>query len=152
MSCTVTLSTSSTLPVSVDYSTANGTATAGADYTAVNGTLNFAPGETVKNILVPIINDTMDEPSETFFVNLSNATNSTILDAQGQGTITDNDAAPALSINDVAVAEGDTGTTNATFTVTLSAASGFTVTVNYATADGTAAAGSDYQSTSGTLT
>jgi LEA14-like dessication related protein len=151
-SFTVTLSTTSTLPVSVDYSTANGTATAGADYTPVSGTLTFNPGETVKNITVPIINDTMDEPNETFFVNLSNATNSTILDSQGQGTITDNDAAPTLSINDVAVAEGDTGTTNATFTVTLSAVSGLTATVNYATADGTATAGSDYQAASGTLT
>ncbi|HUQ32902.1 MAG TPA: Calx-beta domain-containing protein [Pyrinomonadaceae bacterium] len=152
VSFTVTLSTAGTLPVTVDYSTANGTATAGADYTAVSGTLTFNPGETVKNIIVPIINDTMDEPSETFFVNLSNASNSVILDSQGQGTITDNDNPPSLSINDVSVAEGDTGTTNATFTVTLSAASSFTVTVNFATADGTATVGSDYQSTSGTLT
>jgi disulfide oxidoreductase YuzD len=149
---TVTLSTTSTLTVTVDYSTANGTATAGSDYQATSGTLTFAPGETTKSILVPIINDTMDEPSETFFVNLTNASNATILDNQGQGTITDNDAAPTISINDISVAEGDSGTTNATFNVTLSAASGFTVTVNYATADGTATAGTDYQAASGTLT
>jgi ribosomal protein L35AE/L33A len=149
---TVTLSTASTLTVSVDYATANGTATAGADYTAVGGTLTFAPGETSKTISVPVINDTTDEPSETFFVNLSNATNSVILDNQGVGTITDNDAAPTIAIADVSVAEGDSGTTNAAFNVSLSAASGFAVTVNYSTADGTATAGSDYQSTSGTLT
>jgi hypothetical protein len=99
-----------------------------------------------------IIGDTLDEPNETFFVNLSNATNEVIVDNQGQGTINDNDPTPSLSINDVPVAEGDSGTTPATFTVTLSAASGQTVTVNYATADNTAAAGSDYQSTSGALT
>jgi uncharacterized repeat protein (TIGR01451 family) len=149
---TVTLSTPSAQTVTVNYATANNTATAGVDYTAVSGTLSFAPGETTKTLLVPIINDTLDEPSETFFVNLTSPTNAVILDNQGQGTITDNDNAPSLSINDVSVAEGDSGTTNATFNVTLSAASGQQVTVNYATADNTATAVGDYQSTSGTLT
>ena len=60
--------------------------------------------------------------------------------------------APALSINDVTVTEGDAGTVDAVFTVTLSAVSGQAVTVNYATADGTATGGSDFISTSGTLT
>jgi Tol biopolymer transport system component len=149
---TVTLSTTSTLTVTVDYATSNGTATAGADYQSTSGALTFAPGETTKSILVPIINDTMDEPSETFFVNLTNATNAVILGNQGRGTITDNDAQPTIAINDTSVTEGDSGTTNATFNVTLSAASGFTVTVNYATADGLATAGTDYQSTSGRVT
>lgn len=149
---TVTLSTPSTLTVSVDYATSNGTATAGTDYQSTTGTLTFAPGETTKSINVPLINDTVDEPSESFFLNLTNATNALILDNQGQGIITDNDAAPSLSINNTSVTEGDSGTTSATFIVTLSAASGFTVTVNYVTADGTATAGTDYQTTSGTLT
>src|SRR5262249_14659846 len=70
----------------------------------------------------------------------------------GRGTILDDDAPPALSIGDVAVTEGDSGTTDATFTVSLSAASGKTVTVDYATADGSAAAGDDYTAASGTLT
>jgi hypothetical protein len=149
---TVTLSTPSTLTVTVNYATADGTATAGSDYQATSGTLTFTPGQTTQTILVPFINDTTDEPSETFFVNLTNATNGTILDNQGQGTITDNDNPPTLSINDVSVAEGNSGTTAADFTVTLSAASAFTVTVNYATADNSATAASDYQSASGTLT
>ncbi|MDT4896592.1 MAG: large repetitive protein [Acidobacteriota bacterium] len=149
---TVTLSTPSTLTVTVDYATANSTATAGADYQSTSGTLTFAPGETTKSVLVPIINDTIDEASETFFVNLTNASNSVILDNQGQGTITDNDAAPAISINDVSVTEGDGGTASATFNVTLSAASGQQVTAAYATADGSATAGTDYQATSGTIT
>jgi len=149
---TITLSTTSAQTVTVDFATADGTATAGTDYQSTNGTVTFNPGEITKTVTVTIIGDTMDEPNETFFVNLSNATNALILDNQGQGTITDNDAAPTISINDVTIAEGNSGTTNATFNVTLSAASSFTVTVNYATADGTATAGSDYQSTSGTLT
>lgn len=149
---TVTLSAASTSNVTVDFATADGTATAGSDYQSNSGTLTFTPGQTTRTIDVAVIGDTMDEPSETFFVNLTNAANGVILDNQGQGTITDNDAQPTLSINDTSVTEGDGGTTSATFTVTLSAASGFTVTVNYATADGTATAGSDYQSTNGTLT
>jgi len=85
-------------------------------------------------------------------LNLTNPGNATISDAQGVGTITDDDGAPTLSINDATVTEGNTGTTNATFTVTLSSASGNTVTVNYATANGTATAPADYTATSGPLT
>ena len=80
-------------------------------------------------------------------------TNATIADGQGIGTITNDDARPTLSINDVAVAEGNAGTTTLGFTVTLSAASGQTVTVGYATANGTATtADGDYLAASGTLT
>jgi hypothetical protein len=72
----------------------------------------------------------VDEPNETFVVNLSGAVNATIADAQGTGTITDNDATPSLRINNVSVTEGNTGTiVNASFTVTLSAASAQTVNV-----------------------
>ena len=149
---TVTLSAASAQTVTVNYATADGTATAGLDYQTASGTLTFNPGDLTKTITVLVNGDTLDEPNETFFVNLSSATNGVIVDNQGQGTINDNDPTPSLSINDVSVAEGDSGTTPATFTVTLSAASGLTVTVNYATADNTATAGSDYQSTSGTLT
>ncbi|PYS45762.1 MAG: hypothetical protein DMF68_21205, partial [Acidobacteria bacterium] len=151
---TVTLSAANdTQAVTVDYSTADGTATAGSDYQQTSGTLTFNPGETTKTIPVNVIGDTTNEPNETFFVNLSNPTNAAILDNQGQGTITDDDVQPSLSINDVSQNEGNSGTTNFVFNVTLSAPSGFTVTVDYATADGTATtAGNDYQQTSGTLT
>ena len=149
---TVSLSAASAQTVTVNYATADGTATAGLDYQTASGTVSFAPGELSKPITITIIGDTLDEANETFFVNLSNPVNGVIVDNQGQGTINDNDPTPSLSINDVTVAEGDSSTTPATFTVTLSAASSFTVTVNYATADNTATAGSDYQSTSGTLT
>jgi hypothetical protein len=149
---TVTLAAASAQTVKVDFATGDGTATAPADYQATNGTLTFNPGDLTKTITVLVNGDMMDEPNETFFVNLSNVSNAVILDSQGQGTINDNDAAPSVSINDVTVTEGDSGTTPATFTVTLSAASGFSVTVNYATADNTASAGSDYQAAGGTVT
>src|SRR5262249_14556356 len=135
--------------VTVSWATADGTATAGSDYTAAGGTLTFGPGETTKTILVGVLGDTTDEPNEAFTVNLSNPANATITDGQGVGTITDDDAPPTLSINDVTVVES---AGQAAFTVSLSAASGWTVTVNYATQDFTAVAGSDYTATSGTLT
>src|SRR5205823_1173944 len=85
--------------------------------------------------------------------NLSSPTNATLLDSQGLGTITNDDAAalPTLVINDVTAAEGNSGSTAFAFAVTLSAASTNTVTVAYSTADGTAMAGSDYAAASGTL-
>ena len=151
---TVNLSAASTQTVSVNYGTANGTATAGSDYTATSNTLSFAPGQTSKTISVPIVGNTLAEGSENFTLNLSNPTNATISDAQAVGTIIDNDLAsvlPQLSINDVIVTEGDNGTSNAVFTVNLSTASTQAINVNYATANGTATAGSDYTATSNTL-
>ena len=149
---TVSLNTPSGRAVSVDYASANGTALAPTDYGAVNGTLVFAPGQTSKQLTIAVQGDTLDEDDETFFVNLLNAVNATIADAQGVGTILDDDPVPSLSIDDVVVTEGNSGTFNATFTVSLDAASGRQVTVNYATADGTAIAPGDYQARSGTLT
>ena len=73
-------------------------------------------------------------------VNLTNPTNATLSDSQGVGTINNDDPVVAIAISDVAVVEGNSGTTNAVFTVSLSAVSGQTVTVNFATADGTAVA------------
>ena len=95
--------------------------------------MTFAPGETSKTITVLVKGDTLTEPDETFFVNLSNAVNATIAKPQGLGTILNNDALPSLSINDVTVTEGNSGTANAVFTVSLSEASSQAVTVNFAT-------------------
>jgi uncharacterized repeat protein (TIGR01451 family) len=138
----------------VDYTTSNGTATAPQDYTATSGQLTFGNGETTKTFVVPIINDTLNEASETVNLTLSNAQGSGDLGSPTTAvlTITDDDPQPALSINDVSVTEGNSGTVNANFIVTLSAASGQTVTVNYATANGTATAPTDYQAQSSTLT
>jgi hypothetical protein len=139
--------------VTVSYSTANGTATAGSDYTATSGTLTFAAGETSKTVAVPVLGDTVDESNETFYLNLTGPTGATISDGQATGTIVDDDLPlPTLSIGDATVTEGQAGATSAAFTVSLSAASPQAVTVSYATANGTATAGSDYVAQAGNLT
>lgn len=148
----VTLSGPSAQPVTVAYATANGTATAGGDYQARSGTLTFAPGETSKTITVPILGDRLAEPDETFFVNLSGATNATIADGQAVGTIVDDE--PRISISDVAKAEGkNKQTTLFTFTVTLSVPYDQPVTMSFSTINGTATTGdNDYVVGAGTLT
>ncbi len=149
---TVTLTAPNAQTVTVGYATANGTATSGTDYTATSGTLTFSPGTTTRSINVTALGDLLDEANETFVVNLSNPVNAAIATAQGTGTIVDDDSPPSISIGDVSVTEGNTATKTASLNVTLSAASGRTVTVNYATANGTATVGSDYLAKTGTLT
>lgn len=96
---TVSLSTVSALPVTVQYSTDDGTAiSADGDYVAVPPTtLTFSPGETIKTILVKINGDSLPEGNETFFVNLSNATGASITDAQAVGTIVNDDGTGSTS-------------------------------------------------------
>jgi hypothetical protein len=147
----VRLSAASSQTVTVGYATANGTATAGSDYTAASGVLTFTAGQTSQSVAVPVLGDSVIEGDETFLVNLTGPTNATLADGQAVGTIL-NDDLPALSVDDVTVAEGNGGTTTATFTVSLSAASPSAVTVSYATANGTATAGSDYVAQTGNLT
>jgi hypothetical protein len=133
----------------VVWATAPGTATAGADYTTSSGTASLpAGGCRCATVSVPIANDALDEPDETFFVNLSSYSAGQIQDGQGVATITDDDPAPSLVVSDAETWEGG-GALG--FDVTLSAPSGKTVSVGYATANGTATAGSDYQAASGTL-
>jgi glucose/arabinose dehydrogenase len=141
---TVSLSGASSQTVTVNYATANDTATAGSDYSANSGTVTFDPGQTSKPVSVSVNGDTTFEPNETFNVNLSGATNATISDSQGVGTINNDDAQPTISINDVSVAEGNSGTSALGFTVSLSNPSSQTITVNYATQEGTAQVGSDF--------
>ena len=117
--------------------------------------MTYAPGETSKTVTVQVLGDVRDEATESFVVNLTNASNASIGDSQGSVSITDNDPTPTIAINDVTSTEGALNTTKTfLFTVSISAASGQTVTMNYATANGTATAGAtgDYLSTSGTLT
>lgn len=148
---TVSLASASTKTVTVNYATSDGTAKAGSDYQAASGQVTFAPGETAKTFTVLVNGDTLNEADETFFVNLSGASNAWI-GSRGMGMIVNDDPLPTLSINDVQKLEGNSGTTDFVFTVSLSAPSGQTVTVNYSTGSGTATAGSDYQAQSGTLT
>jgi hypothetical protein len=134
---TVTLSAASGQTVTVNYGTANSSATAGSDYTATSGTLTFAPGVTTQTITVTIGEDTIFEGSEAFNVNLSTPTNATIADSQGVGTIVDNDAAPVVTdVSSPTAAEG----ANLVYTVTLSNASSTTTSFAYTAGSGSAAA------------
>ncbi len=148
----VTLSGTYGLTVTVDYATRDGTAVAGTDYIATSGTVTFAPGVTSQPVTVHVIGDTVLESQEYFYVDLSDPNNATIGDSYGVGHINNDDVIPAISVGDVALAEGDSGTTDFTFSVTLSAESGSTVSASFATSDGTATAGSDYTAGSGTVT
>jgi hypothetical protein len=98
------------------------------------------------------VGDLVDEPDETFHVNLTNPTNATLADDAAIVTIRDDDAPPTLSVDDVSLREGDSGSAPLTFTVSLSAPSGKTVTVNAASGGGTATARTDYVPLNTTLT
>ncbi|MGQ0832700.1 MAG: beta strand repeat-containing protein [Microthrixaceae bacterium] len=149
----VSLSAASGRTVTVDYATSNGTATAGTDYTAVNGTLIFSAGQVSKTVTVPITGDNLYEADETVLLNLTSPINATTPQPTATGTIVDDETAPAVSIADVTVTEGNSGTSNATVTVSLSAVSGQTVTVDVATTTtGTATEGTDFTASSDTLT
>jgi hypothetical protein len=151
MTFTVRLTAAIDDTVSVAYSTSDRSATAGVDYTATSGTLVLAAGEASKTISVPITKRTTPVPERDFFITLSNPSNATISKSTGTGTI--RHSAPGtlqVYVDDPTVKEGNTGTTLLAFTVSLSRAAD--LSVDYATADGTGAAGTDYTTTSGTLT
>jgi hypothetical protein len=148
---TVSLSVAYDVPVTVDYATATGTATAGSDYQAASGTLAIPASQTTGVITVMVNGDRLPEPDKTFFVNLSNLNFGAIADSQGLGIIRDDE--PRISISDATKREGRKNTTSFVFTVTLSAAYDQAVTVSYRTADGTATTSdNDYVAQTGTLT
>lgn len=152
---TVRLSAASTSTVTVTYSFVDGSATAGSDYETTSGTLTFAPGETQKPIAVRIYGDLKYEVDEYFVVNLSAASNATIIDFQGEGVIRNDDVdnVPIVSISSVAKREGNKGNTKFAFQVALSTSSSQAATVSYRTSDGTATvANNDYAAANGTLT
>ena len=158
----VTLSTSSTQSVTVNFATQNGTAIAGGsvpfDYTARVGTLTFLPGQTTRNISVIVRGDLYSEADETFTLNLSNANNATIDDGSATGTITNDDGfgLPTISTQDVPISEGNSGTKSLVFTFTLDKPSETSISFNFATQNGTAISGNtapaDYSARSGSVT
>jgi hypothetical protein len=153
----VTLSPASTSIVTVTYATVAGTATPGSDFTAANNTLVFQPGQISKTISISVLGDTLDEGvSEAFSVQLSNPINATLSDGSATGTITDDDAARVSFDSGPTVLEGDSGFTPAVFTVTLTTAANFTITVDYNLSSGVgtggATVGEDFVAASGTLT
>jgi hypothetical protein len=152
----VSLSTASGKSVSVGWTTADGTATAaGLDYTPGAGILVFAPGESNKVVVIPVIGDNATEGDETFDVDLSAPLNATLGNATNAVTIVDNDPIPpgsaVLTVTGLKQRETGTGTTTFTFTVTRSGDTTTAVSVDYVTSDGTASASSDYAAASGNL-
>lgn len=150
---TVSLNIAIGQTVTVNYQTLAMTATSGVDFQPVSGSLTFPPGVTARIVTVPIIGDTIDEPDETFRLSLSNAVNAAIAVSNNPPVvlILDDDPPPAVVVDDIGVIGGTSGTTDAVFTLSLSSKSGRQLSVNFATADGTATAGSDYQSATGTV-
>jgi len=149
---TVVLSNQSLVPVTVDYTTVDGSATAGADYVASSGTVTFVPGDTSEPITIPILGDTLAEANEHFTVVLSNPANATIAAAPGGDITIADDDPPEISIAAAAtITEGNAGTSNIAVAVTLSQTHTESVWVTYKTSDGTATAGTDYVNTTGTL-
>jgi hypothetical protein len=145
-------------PVTLDYSTAPGTATEGLDYTPVAGTLTFAPDSVstrTQTVAVPVIDDGFWEDSEWFYLELSNVTGAPLPGGgptyRATATVRDDDPRPALRVSDARMTEGDAGEAQMAFVVSLSAALDRPVTVDYATADGTATAPADYAAAAGTL-
>jgi hypothetical protein len=143
-SFTVSIPSPSANAVTVDVATASGTAAVGVDYQekSVAG-LTIPAGQTSATFNVTIVGDAAVEANETFTVNLGNPANATIADAQGLGRITNDDLA-VLSVGDVTVTEGNSGTTTASFVVRLSAPMPNPVYYDIATGNGTAAGGSDF--------
>lgn len=154
---TVSLSSTATSDVTVNFSTANGSALAGSDYTSKAGSVIIGAGTSSATVVVDLLNDSVFEPNENFFVNLSGATsngaNLTLTDASGTGVITNDDPAPlpTVSVADASQIEGS-GTMN--FVVSLSQAYSAPITISYTTADigGGASTPGDYSAKAGTVT
>jgi LPXTG-motif cell wall-anchored protein len=153
----VILDQPTTLTVSMNVATADGTATiADNDYQAQNLTVTYLPGATDATVIVPAVGDTTFEPDETLTLVASNLTNAAAGDLSGLGTITNDDLpsiAPAVNVSDATVVEGDAGLASLQFHVILDQPTALTVSMNVATADGTATvADNDYQAQNLTLT
>ncbi|HEX8241682.1 MAG TPA: Calx-beta domain-containing protein [Allosphingosinicella sp.] len=154
MTFTVTRTNLAAGAFTVDYATADGTASAGSDYSPASGTLSFADNQVSATVSVAINDDAIAELDETVLLNLSNAGGATIADAQGVGTIVNDDGAPIqVSIGDASVVEGNSGSVNLVFTLTRTGGTG-AFDVNFQTADVTATStgpGQDYVTTTGTV-
>lgn len=146
----VTLSESYSAPVTVDFATSNSSALAGVDYEATTGSVRIEAGQTSGVIRVPLLGDRVMESQEWFSVTLSNPTNARL--GATQASIAIDDDEPRISIGDLHIVEGNEGTTEAFFMVSLETAYDQDVSVDFATADGSALAGSDYVAATGTVT
>jgi uncharacterized repeat protein (TIGR01451 family) len=153
---TLTLSEPVSQTVTVNYSTADGTATvADGDYTpVVNGTATFTPGTTSTTVTIVVNADAKFELDEDFFINLTNPQFATVGDPQARVVILNDDLQPTIAIGNVSLSEGNTGITPPTpftFTVSLSNPSHQNISVNWITTPGTAMTPEDFIAGAGTL-
>ena len=146
----VTRAVASPQTINLNYATADGTAIAGQDYLPGSGSMIFSPGVLQQTIAVAVKGSKLYETDKAFFLNVIDPAGAT---GGGTGTIQSANLPPSVSIGNVSLKEGNSGTTNFNFVVSLSTASGSPATVVYATADGTATVGdNDYQAAGSTLT
>lgn len=151
----LTLSQASSSSIRVTYQTAPGSAAVGTDFSSRTGDLYFSPGAVLRYLDIPIADDSSEETDESFSVQLSNAVNATLAATNATITIVDNDdpaAAPELSVSDLVVTEGDSGSSSAAVVVTLNNVAASPVSVSYAASNGLATAGADFELASGSLT
>ncbi|HEX8465225.1 MAG TPA: Calx-beta domain-containing protein [Abditibacterium sp.] len=147
----VVLTRSSSTPVSIQWTTRDGNAKAGSDYLASSGTVVFAPGQKLVFVAVPIVGDFIEEPDEFFSLILSGAQGAYILDNVGNVGISDNDYSGTISIDDVALPEGNSGLKRFTFRVSLSKPPLHTLLLPFTTIGGSAVAGEDFVNTLGVV-
>ncbi len=156
---TVTLSNASTIPLSVDYATSDGTATAPGRYTASTGTVTFAPGETTKQVTVATVADSPQQPDQYFTLTISNAQHVTIGVPSAVGTVHDVSSAPYV-IGHIAADVHRSSSSSAVASVPIvlqnavgqAQASGLTVTAQYHMYDWDAHAPADYTAVTGSIT
>lgn len=149
---TVSLDRATEGPVTVDYSTVDGTAATGIDFLGRTGQLTFEPGQTSLTVTVPVVGDAIREGDETFRLELSNLTGAEFELAGATATIVDDDPFPQLQVADASASEADADTLPLTFLVNLTAAPEVSASVDYVVAPGTASPDSDYETVEGTLT
>ena len=148
---TVRLSAPSAKLVTVNFAPGPNSTAAGNDYTFFSSSVTFNPGSTTQNVVVLVAGDGAYEDDETLTVLLTGATNATLADTEAVINILNDDPVPSVFITDLFTAEGDAGSKTVVFSVNLSNPSSREVSFQYATADATAAAGSDYTGVSGTV-
>ena len=152
VSAVFTLTSSVRGKASVTYATGEGSAQNPADFVARKGTVRFAGNKLTRKISITVNGDLLDEKDETFVVRLSSPVGATLADAEGTGTIEDDDPMPSVSVPaSLSVPEGNDTDSIAAVDVSLDAPSGRPVTVEYAMTDGSATAGVDYTAGSGTV-
>lgn len=149
----VTISPPPVVAATIEFTTANGTATAGSDYTPFSGVVVFLPGQPSVDLPVEVLGDALEEPAETFTMRLSSAVGAVIQDDRATATIVDDDTSvpvSAFSVLDTTVTEKTGASSFAVFRVLLTPASPSSASVDYTTEDGTALS-SDYLQARGTL-